>query len=185
MSNKIILVVGVLLAGFGVVSLATVFYPRVLFYVQPKQLPYPSKYFSEKSVSSSLPKENRMVIPSIGVDSAISEGISEEALEKGVWLYPEAAKPGQMGNVVISGHRFLYENAPQNTLYNLDKVTVNDYILVYWQGREYGYRVTSTELVFPTDTHIQEIGETERLTVYTCAPLFDDSRRLVVYAEPI
>ena len=54
-----------------------------------------------------IPKDNRLVIPSIGVDIAIVEGSTESTLNKGAWRIPGTGKPG-VSNMVIAGHRMSY-----------------------------------------------------------------------------
>ena len=50
----------------------------------------------------------RIVIPAIGVDKIVVEGVSLADLKKGPGHYPETPLPGQEGNAAIAGHRTTY-----------------------------------------------------------------------------
>ncbi|MCA9387093.1 sortase, partial [Candidatus Dojkabacteria bacterium] len=103
-------------------------------YVYPTKLA-PIGFIPEKG----LPKENRLVIPQIGVDGEINEG-DREALDLGLWHRPGTSNPVIGGNTVIVAHRFLYSSGPI-TFYHLDKMKIGDEFSIYWEGEEYVYKV--------------------------------------------
>jgi LPXTG-site transpeptidase (sortase) family protein len=133
--------------------------------------------------ASRIPAENTLVIPKIGVDALIFEGTSETTLERGLWRRPKTGTPSTGGNTVITAHRFKYLTGP-NTFYHLDKLAVGDSLTIYWEGKTYHYRVTSSEVVAADAFIIEENSPEPRLTLYTCTPLWTSSKRLVVRAEP-
>ncbi|MCD8545770.1 class E sortase [Candidatus Woesebacteria bacterium] len=127
---------------------------------------------------------NRLVIPVIGVESQIHEG-GEEALDKGVWHRPGTSNPVEEGNMVLTGHRFLYTGFNKNTFYNLDKLKIGDEIIVYWEGREYVYLVIDKKVVEDTDVYVEGDFGDERVTLYTCHPLWSADKRLVIVGKPL
>ncbi len=136
-----------------------------------------------------IPKDNRLVIPSIGVDIAIVEGKTEKALNGGAWRIPGTGKPG-MSNLVIAGHRMSYGFSPDEirsklSFYHLDKLKEGEYVLVYWQGKEYPYVVTETKIVEPTQIEIEAPTKEHILTLYTCTPMGTSNQRLVKIAKPV
>lgn len=131
-----------------------------------------------------IPKTNNIVIPKIGVDTPILEGKSALTLNDGLWRRPKTSTPDLGGNTVITGHRFMYSTG-NKTFYHLDKLAVGDPITVYWKGRAYGYRVTSQKVVAPTEISIEEPTTDERLTLYTCTPLWTSKNRLVITAAKV
>jgi len=136
-----------------------------------------------------IPKDNRLVIPSIGVDIAIVEGKTEKALNSGAWRIPGTGKPG-MSNLVIAGHRMSYGFSPDEirsklSFYHLDKLKEGEYVLVYWQGKEYPYVVTETKIVEPTQIEIEAPTKEHVLTLYTCTPMGTSNQRLVKIAKPV
>ncbi len=131
-----------------------------------------------------------LVIPSIGVDMPISatgkvynEADAYAALEKGAWLYTSTSTPEAGSNTVLAGHRFKYRPPHTNTLFSLDKVKVGDEILVYWEGREYIYRINESKVIQPTDLSVLNPTETSTLTLITCHPVWSTKTRLIVTAD--
>lgn len=147
-----------------------------------------SRVFSESSRNTSQQtntSENYLYIPIINVNSAIVEGLTEEALNKGVWHRPKTSTPDIPGNTVLTGHRFLYTGFANNTFYNLDKLRVGDEVYINWNRTEYRYLVTEKKIVEPTAIEIEKDFGDRRLTLYTCHPLWTADKRLVVIAKPV
>lgn len=126
-----------------------------------------------------IPKDNRLVVPSMQLDQSIIEGPTMAALNQGPWRRPSSSTPDKGGNTVIVGHRFTYAN-PRGTFYFLDKVQLGDEIGVYWHGKEYLYRVKAIKVVPPTDLSVEAATGQPQLTLYSCTPLWWPKNRLVV-----
>ncbi len=132
------------------------------------------------------PAENRVVIPSIGVDMEIFEGPNEKTLDRGgIWRIPNTSTPDQGSNTVVSGHRWRYLPPSNSTLYLLDKVKDGEPVIVYWRGKEYDYRISGREVVDPSRVEILGPTDKPRLTIFTCTPLYSTKQRLVLYGELI
>lgn len=131
-----------------------------------------------------LPTENTLVIPQIGVDGSVVEGASIDVLKSGFWHRPNTSTPEKGGNTVIIGHRFLYKTGPK-TFYGLDKLNEGDEFALFWEGKEYIYRVFEKKLIEPTEVSIEANTEEPMLTLYTCTPLWTAKQRLVVRAKPL
>ncbi len=125
---------------------------------------------------------NRLTIPKIGVDADILEGADESTLDKGIWRRPNTSTPERGGNTVVVAHRFKYLSGG-NTFFHLDKVAAGDEIDVRWDGKEYRYQVTGTEVVSIHQVSIENPTDTPQLTLYTCTPLWTSKQRLVVHAS--
>lgn len=130
-----------------------------------------------------IPQDNRLVIPKITLDQAVLQGSSAYTVNRGVWARPQASTPPDGGNTVLVGHRYTYSGPA--VFYNLDKLAVGDKIIMYWQGQEYDYAVSSTKVVEATDLAVESPTAAPRLTLYTCTPLFSFTQRLVIVANPI
>ena len=130
----------------------------------------------------------RIVISSIGVDMAIILGDDEKnALLQGAWHIPGSGTPDDTDgykNIVISGHRYLYTSGP-NTFFNLDKIQTEDIIQIFWQNQEYKYQVNKIHIVEPNEISILEDTGQEKLTLFTCHPVYTTDQRLVIEALPI
>lgn len=123
---------------------------------------------------------DHMVIPKIGVDKFVVEGVSEEDLRRGPGHYPNTPLPGEIGNSAIAGHRTTY-GAP---FFDLNQLGPGDDIfLTDTTGKRFDYKVTDSKVVSPND--ISVIGPTSfaQLTLTTCNPRFSASSRLVVFAR--
>jgi sortase A len=118
-------------------------------------------------------------IPKIGVDAVVVEGVEVEDLKKGPGHYPDTALPGQLGNMVISGHRTTY-GAP---FYRLDELKPGDEITIFDARGPYTYRVTESKIVLPTEIGVIAPSSDARLTLTTCHPRFSAAKRLIVVAQ--
>lgn len=148
-------------------------------------LPYQSKLAATSSAPQAsrqtTPQDNRLVIPKLVLNQAILQGASPYTVNKGIWARPNASTPPDGGNTVLVGHRYTYTSP--SVFYDLDKVAVGDDIVVYWQGREYDYKVHTTKVVPATDVAIENNTANAQLTLYTCTPFWSFSERLVVVAD--
>jgi len=142
---------------------------------------------------TSIGQVERIVIPRIGVDSAvISVGIS-----RGEWPVPkfivghlkESVQPGEVGNSVFAGH--LTSLTLGNVFEHLKDLKVGDEVTFYGKEGVIQYQVTETKAVKNTDTSVLGNKPGQALvTLITCegrwVPAqndYDQSR--VVFAEPI
>jgi sortase A len=125
-------------------------------------------------------------IPRLGASYsyAIIQGTSTADLKKGPGHYLGTALPGQIGNLVISGHRTTYL-APFNGLGDL---APGDAIVVETRDTWYTYRVTGSRTVLPTEVGVllpvpdkPGVKPTQALiTLTTCTPKYSASHRLVI-----
>jgi sortase A len=131
------------------------------------------------------PRDDRLLIPSILVDEPIATGNNISVInDGGVWLRPQTAAPDVIGNTVLAGHRFTYQQ-PNGPLYHLDKMSLGDEIGVRWQGETTRYIVTDIKTVSALATDIELPTDEKRLTLYTCTPLLTAENRLVILAEEV
>lgn len=149
---------------------------------------YPTHKIEVKSLPK--PKGDRVYIPKIGVDVAINTG-GAEALNDGAWhRFPERGDPMQGGNFILSAHRFAIGLTPGETrrlspFYHVDQLRVGDQILVDFQGKRYGYEITSHNEVKPDQVEIEAPSDTPKLTMYTCTLKGETDGREVYIAKPL
>jgi sortase A len=185
---------GIVLTLVGLIALYYAIYPTFSYRVAPKTLPYktnlftqtdnPDKFKGYEFEQKEIPQENRLVIPKIQVNAEIVEGEDESVLWDGVWRHPESAVPGEKGNTAFAGHRYQFKPPHERSFYNIDKLERGDIIIVYWESLEYDYEVESKFVVTPDAVEIIEKGDEEKLTIYSCTPLFTQENRLVIEAFP-
>lgn len=139
---------------------------------------------SGKSIDKDIkPRDNRLVIPAIGLDEFINEGQGSENARFGVWHLPSSSSPDLGGNTVFAGHRYTYSLDIARPFYNLDKVDLDDEIVVFWKSKIYYYRVVKKSVVSANDSSSETATQDERLTIFTRTPAWTSHNRLVVIAN--
>lgn len=117
----------------------------------------------------------------------VVEGTSVADLKKGPGRMVETARPGEIGNTVLSGHRTTY-GAP---FADVDRLQPGDAIVVETRDTWFTYRVTGSEIVAPTAVEVTlpvpgqpGVAPTKSiLTLTTCNPKYSARQRLIVYSE--
>jgi len=111
-----------------------------------------------------------------------------KALENGVAQFKGTKKPGEGGLIFIFGHSSFYPwaNGGYKEIFeNLEDIKDGDEILVWYQKKEYKYKVFETKVVLPTDVSVLEETPNEQLSLMTCVPPGTAEKRLIVNARPI
>jgi LPXTG-site transpeptidase (sortase) family protein len=146
-----------------------------------KSLPAP-RSVPVRDVSISAPPGgalDHLVIPAIGVNRYVVEGVQEQDLQLGPGHYPGTPLPGQRGNVGIAGHRTTF-GAP---FFRLNELGTGDLIyLTDLSGATWVYSVRDKWVVLPSDVAVLDPTRGADLTLTTCNPRFWATTRLVVRA---
>lgn len=116
----------------------------------------------------------------------VVEGTSVADLKAGPGRIPGTAMPGEVGNVVLSGHRTTY-GAPFERFGDLRD---GDRVVLETRDRWLSYTVSGSEIVAPTAIEVtypvpgdRDAVPTERLlTLTTCHPKYSARQRLVIRA---
>lgn len=127
-------------------------------------------------------------IPRFGADYArpVFEGTDHDTLTKGVGHYVGTAKPGEVGNFAIAGHRTTYGRP----FSDIDRLREGDKVIVETRNGFSVYAVVRHEIVPPTHTQAiapvpDQPGATpiaSFLTMTACHPKYSAARRYVVFA---
>jgi sortase A len=118
-------------------------------------------------------------IPRIGVNLIFVQGTARDDLSKGPGHYPASPLPGQLGNAAIAGHRTTHGKP----FYNLNELKPGDDIFIDTMYGHYDYRVTSQQIVAPTDVAVVGPTPDAQLTLTTCNPRYSARQRLVIHAK--
>lgn len=121
----------------------------------------------------------RIEIPNAGVSAMILEGIGYRTLRRGVGHIPGTPLPRWDGNVGLAAHR-------DSFFRGLKDISKNDIITLKTLHGTFQYRVESTEIVLPQDTHVLEDTDKPTLTLVTCYPFYyvgSAPKRFIVRAE--
>lgn len=134
-------------------------------------------------ISEDVPVEDeafaRLVVPSLGLEAIVFEGVGTETLAKGPGHIPGTPIPGQPGNSVISGHRTTYGRP----FYDFDLLAAGDRIEIETSIGNHVYEVRESFIVEPTDVWVTDDRPGAWLTLTTCHPRFSARQRLIITAE--
>ena len=118
-------------------------------------------------------------IPVIGLIAVVEKGTSQQVLAKAVGWYEESMLPGE-GNTAIAGHRTMYGGKFKN----IHLLKFGDIITLEYRGEIYTYTVDKVFSVESTDWSVIEPRAYPTLTLTTCYP-GDNYTRRVVFANMI
>jgi sortase A len=125
----------------------------------------------------------RILIPRIGLDLVVVEGVGLRQLAEGPGHYPTTAQLGTPGVSAIAGHSSGW-GAP---FMKLDRLHAGDLIIVKAHGGVFRYRITGVYRMDAKDTWVLK-GDWEtqarmKLVLTTCWPVMTSLHRLVVWAD--
>jgi sortase A len=118
-------------------------------------------------------------IPKIGVTHSLWEGVSEATLDRGPGHWPGTALPGQLGNVVIGGHRVSHDRPFRD----IDQLVPGDEIALTFGGMRHSYLVTGAQVVMPTDMWVINQSMAHTVTLFACHPPGSTRERYIVFAR--
>lgn len=138
------------------------------------------------SIDPTLPTDNRVRIPSIGVDGKIYEGTNaEKTLARGIWRTNNWGTPEESIPTILASHRYgnprwSKDFRDREIFYNLDKVNVGDTVEVVWGQRLYRYKIYATDVF----TRIRDEYTDADLIIYTCN-YWNSPKRIFAFAKRI
>ena len=128
-------------------------------------------------------------IPRLGknFDVPVIEGVRKRDLARGVGHYRQTARPGEVGNFGVAGHRA----TNGEPFRDLDRVRRGDALVVETETSWFTYVVDRTRIVKPTDVWVIDpvpgrpnATPTEALlTLTTCHPRWASTERLIVFSH--
>jgi sortase A len=121
-------------------------------------------------------------LPTLGVTAPLGEGVTLTAVDRGPGHWPGTAMPGQVGNVVVAGHR----TTNSRPFHDLDLLQPGDPLTFTMpDGSTHEYRLTSTEVVASNAVHIINQTPAKTATLFACHPKGSDAQRIVAYFEHV
>ena len=122
----------------------------------------------------------RLVIPAIGLDDIVLEGVDDRTLNGGPGHLPGSARPGDSGNAILSAHR-------DRHFRKLGELRIGDRIVTYTGQDSVEWRVTSRKVVSKWAPVLRS-SRAPLLTLTTCWPigyLGGAPDRLILHAVPL
>ena len=153
--------------GTGAVPIETV----------PAVLPDDQEETDEPFDISRLKPMAILKIPKIKIEAVMVEGVTPNDLRYAVGHFPGTGLPGQAGNLAIAGHRNFITG---DFFGHLDKVGLDDQLIVEYGNHTFVYRVTEIFVVEPDETWVLNPSREAQITLVTCTPPRISSHRLIV-----
>ena len=142
-------------------------------------LPAVSAYVPPPIPTPGPEQARRLEIPALSGDYPIVQGDDWEQLKKGIGQYAGSGRPGQAGNVGLSGHNDIYGEPFRY----LDRLQPGDEIVISTERQSYTYIVSEVRVVEPTDVWVMAPTEAAQVTLISCYPYRVNTRRIVVFAQ--
>ena len=139
-------------------------------------LPVPEQPPADAYAPTPEVRHGQLEIPSIGLSQGLYEGVTLTAINRGPSHWPGTAMPGELGNVVIAGHRTTYSRP----FWDLDLVQPGDeLIFTMADGTRHVYALDRTEVVDDEAVHIVDQSYGYRATLFGCHPKGSARQRIV------
>jgi sortase A len=119
----------------------------------------------------------RIEIPRISLDRPVYEGITLGTLDNGPGHWPGSAMPGQIGNVVVAGHRVSHSGPFRN----IDQLQPGDEVVLTTADGRFVYVVSGSEVVEPTAIEVIEQTPAATATLFACHPPGSTKYRYIVH----
>lgn len=122
----------------------------------------------------------RVIIPDIGVDHSIVQGVDWNALQQGVGQLPNGITPDDAtGNVVLAAHNDIYGEIFRH----LDDLAIGTQFQIQTRSGIYTYTVRDKQIVDPDAVHVMESQGRPMATLISCYPYQVNNQRIVIFAD--
>ena len=145
--------------------------------VEAVALPRPISAPADARGAESSNALGTIAIPAIGLSMTMLEGIRLTTLDQGPGHWPGTALPGQVGNVVVAGHR----TSHSKPFRHLDALSPGDEVIFSMPNGQFTYHVVSTEIVLPSQVDIINQTSAKTATLFACNPPGSTRERIVVH----
>jgi sortase A len=116
-------------------------------------------------------------IPKLDINETMFDGIRLTTLDKGPGHWPGTAMPGDIGNVVVAGHRVSHSKPFRH----IERLVAGDEVIFTTEAGRFVYTVVSTEIVQPNAIYIIDQTAEKTGTLFACHPPGSTAQRIVVH----
>ena len=121
-------------------------------------------------------RHGMLEIPAIGLSQPLFEGVSLTAINRGPSHWPGTAMPGELGNVVVAGHRTTYTRP----FWDLQALEPGDELIFTMDdGSRHVYELDRISIVGPEDVQIVDQTRAHTATLFACHPRGSARQRIV------
>jgi len=141
-------------------------------------LPVPAAPPADDRAPTPEIRHGLLEIPAIGLAQPFFEGVTLTAIDRGPSHWPGTAMPGELGNVVIAGHR----TTRTRPFWDLDLVQPGDELVFTMDsGDRWVYTLDRIEIVDDEDIRIIDQGYGYTATLFGCHPKGSARQRIVAH----
>jgi sortase A len=142
----------------------------------PATLPAPEAAPSDEYAPTPDVVHGTLALPTLGVEQSLHEGVTLTAIDRGPSHWPGTAMPGEVGNVVVAGHRVTHSRP----FHDLDLLRPGDpLVFTLTDGSRWTYELTGIEIVAPDAMHIVRQTPEATATLFACHPKGSAAQRIV------
>ena len=139
-------------------------------------LPKPERAPENPRAATPRVQHGQLEIPAIGLSQPLFEGVTLTSIDRGPSHWPGTAMPGQLGNVVIAGHRTTHSRP----FWDLNLVEPGDeLIFTMVSGDRFVYTLDRIEIVDADEIRIIDQGYAYTATLFGCHPKGSARQRIV------
>jgi len=159
----------------------------VLERIPSPDLPAPSRELAEPApvpdpnAPEPLVELGTIEIPRLGLSTTLYQGIALSTIDHGPSHWPGTALPGELGNVVVAGHRVTHSRPFRH----IDELQPGDRVVFTVGGKRFEYEMVANEVVTPTGLHIIEQRPEHAATLFACHPPGSARYRYVVHLRMV
>lgn len=146
--------------------------PITSFDPLPVLLPFPGAGAVEPRVML-----GSIEIPRLDIAKPLMEGVALTTLDIGPGHAPGSAVPGQLGNVVVGGHR----TSRDHPFADLDQLVPGDEVIFRIDQQRFTYLVESTEVISPAQLRVVRQDRLYTATLFACHPTGSTRQRIIVH----
>lgn len=144
----------------------------------PVALPQPEDSPADPYADTPHVVHGTIELPTIGMSQPLHEGVTLTAINRGPSHWPGTAMPGEIGNVVVAGHRTTYTRP----FHDLDLLQPGDpLVFTMDDGTVVTYELTGTSVVGPDGMHIVDQTWDHTATLFACHPKGSAAERIVAH----
>jgi len=141
----------------------------------PPPLPVPAPLPADPNADTPAVVIGTITIDRIGLTASIQEGVTLPAINRGPAHWPGTAMPGQLGNVVIAGHRTIHTKP----FSRLDLLQPGDLVGLTSLAGAFTYVVRGTIIVPGEAIDIASQTYAHTATLFACHPPGSSRQRIV------
>lgn len=144
----------------------------------PPALPVPEPPPADPYAPTPEVVHGTLALPTLGVSQPLYEGVTLTAINRGPSHWPGTAMPGEVGNVVVAGHRTTFTRP----FHDLDRLQPGDpLVFTMDDGTTWTYELIGLSIVDPDALEILTQTNERTATLFACHPKGSAAQRIVAH----